>query len=140
MGARDAEAFFGTRPTAAHTSDARFHTRAHALLEKVHGAPDMHRAVTKVPRPAYRGHDFASMGNVLNKALLRMPEVGATKACSDFSSEELRDLLADQLFEAAAPALLEVYDGAVDNRRRIERSVGELRARWEEVCTIHGMV
>jgi hypothetical protein len=62
VGARDAESFFGVRPAAAHTSDAHFHTRAHALLEKVHATPDMQRAATKVPRAAFRGHDFASMG------------------------------------------------------------------------------
>jgi len=136
VAAEKSKAALGHTPTAAHVFDSSFHQRAQSLLEDVHAsaqAADLRRASTKVPRAAYKGHDFGSMGATLNRALQRMPGVEQTRPCADFSASELRDLLADALYPAAAPALLQVYDGAADNRRRVERSAAELRARWTEV-------
>ena len=119
--------------------NSSFQQAAHALLEQVHAAgaeptaADMRRARNPIPRAAYKGHDFAEMGSVLNRAFTRMAGVEATRPCAEFSAAELRDLLADSLFGYAAPSLLDVYDTSVDNRRRFEGSAAELRAHWAEV-------
>jgi hypothetical protein len=88
---------------------------------------DLARAKERVPRDAWKGHDFASMSGVLT---LRLREAGfRVHDCSSWSVSELQELQR-RIFPEAEAEFLAVYEAAADNRRQRFRSLGELEAHW----------
>ena len=71
---------------------------------------DMTRASTPLPRRAFQGHDFASMGGTLNRALVRMAGVGATRPCDHFNSSELIEVLSAGVAAWAYLSYLQLLD------------------------------
>ncbi|CAK0876840.1 unnamed protein product [Prorocentrum cordatum] len=91
---------------------------------------DLARARERVPRDAWKGHDFASMSGVLT---LRLREAGfRVRDCSSWSASELQELQR-RIFQEAEAELLAVYSAAADNRRQRFGSLGELEAHWAAV-------
>lgn len=77
---------------------------------------DLRRAVTKTPRPEYRGQgDAISMSKNLNRHLGSSPGL-STKSCDTFSAAQLQDLMR-RLALLVEPQLLAIYSAVGDNRR-----------------------
>merc|ERR1719203_1427818 len=75
---------------------------------------DLKRARAKVPRAAYKGHDFTNMSSTLNQYLLK--EAPNSRDCDTFTVEELQNIQI-MLFMLRDPELDDVYRGSQDARR-----------------------
>lgn len=93
---------------------------------------DLHRARTKVPGAAYKGHDFGSMSGTLNKWLMR--HAPASTECDAWTVEELQGLQI-KLFALRDSQLDDVYQGVADNRR-LRSNLTEVMKEWEELNSL----
>jgi len=103
-----------------------------ALLACYAGASnsDLQRARTKVPRDQYRSDHSYRMGKVLNGHLTRSH--GNTKACHEWSPEELQELQA-KLHGLKEDTHNEIYVDSRDNRALRFGSIEEYQAHWGEM-------
>merc|ERR1711948_196596 len=91
---------------------------------------DLKRARSKVPRSAYKGHDFTNMSSTLNQFLLK--EAPSSRDCDTFTVQELQNIQI-MLFMLRDPELDDVYRGANDARRMRHDDVKAMTAEWEEL-------
>merc|ERR1711972_1007634 len=93
---------------------------------------DLQRARTKIPRKAYKGDDFGSMSETLNKwLLLHAPN---SKSCDEWTVDELQKLQV-QLFVLRDPELNGVYQ-EVSDKRLLQEELTETMLEWEELNTL----
>merc|ERR1719203_1193335 len=91
---------------------------------------DLKRARAKVPRAAYKGHDFTNMSSTLNQYLLK--EAPNSRDCDTFTVEELQNIQI-MLFMLRDPELDNVYHNAKDARRMRHDDIKAMTAEWEEL-------
>jgi len=91
---------------------------------------DLRRARAKVPRAAYKGHDFMNMSSTLNQYLLK--EAPNSRDCDTFTVEELQNIQI-MLFMLRDPDLDDVYQDANDARRMRHADVKAMSAEWEDL-------
>lgn len=103
-----------------------------ALLASASGSADhrdLHRARTRVPRPAWKGEGHDGMTGVLNGHMERMfPKV---RPCRDWSSLELQELQR-QLYRARHGELDDIYHRS-DGRKLRRGSLEDYEAHWAEM-------
>jgi hypothetical protein len=90
---------------------------------------DLKRARTKVPGPAYKGHNFQNMSSTLNQWIVK--QVPKSRNCEDFTVEELQRIQLT-LFMLRDPELDTIYQQSHDNRR-IQQDIAALSKQWEEL-------
>jgi len=93
---------------------------------------DLKRARQKVPGAAYKGSDFSSMSQTLNKWLLK--HAPNSRECDQWTVEELQKLQVE-LFQLRDQQLDHVYQGSKDNRR-MPAELAEATKEWEELNSL----
>ena len=84
-------------------------------LNEAAGPQDLHRALTKQPRAHFRGADFTSTAQTLNRHLLATSGL-STAPCSSLTLFEVINVKRT-LLHARDPALEELYKASLDGRR-----------------------
>jgi len=92
-------------------------------------ASDLKRARSKVPRDEYKGDDFGSMSETLNKYLTK--HAPKSKSCDQWTMEELQQLQISLLM-LRDTQLNDVYHDTDDNRK-INKDIQQLVQEWEEL-------
>lgn len=93
---------------------------------------DLRRARSKVPRDEYKGDDFSSMSQTLNKYLQK--HAPQSKQCDLWTMEELQQLQISLLMLRDSQ-LNDLYHDTDDNRR-ITKDIQQLVEEWEELNTL----
>merc|ERR1719265_564483 len=92
-------------------------------------ASDLRRARSKVPRDEFKGDDFQSMSQTLNKYLQK--HAPKSKNCDLWTMEELQHLLISLLMLRDS-GLNDLYHETDDNRK-INKDIQQLVQEWEEL-------
>jgi len=92
-------------------------------------ASDLQRARSKVPRDDFKGDDFESMGQTLNKYLQK--HAPKSKDCDQWTAEELQQLQISLLMLRDSQ-LNDLYHDTDDNRK-INKDIQQLVQEWEEL-------
>jgi len=93
------------------------------------GASDLRRARSKVPRDDFKGDDFQSMSQTLNKYLQK--HAPQSKDCDLWTIEELQDLQISLLMLRDS-GLNDLYHETDDNRK-IKKDIEQMIQEWEEL-------
>jgi len=92
-------------------------------------ASDLRRARSKVPRDDFKGDDFQSMSQTLNKYLQK--HAPKSKDCDLWTIEELQELQVSLLMLRDSQ-LNDLYHETDDNRK-IQKDIQQLAQEWEEL-------
>lgn len=92
-------------------------------------ASDLRRARTKVPRDAFKGDDFESMSDTLNKYLVS--HAPKSRNCDEWTTEQLQQLQIALLMTRDSE-LNDLYHETDDNRK-ITKDIQSLVQEWEEL-------
>lgn len=91
---------------------------------------DLRRAKQKIPRPAWKGDDFAAMNKLLTAHLSKKRAI--IRPCAAWSTEDLEQLQR-RFFNESEKDLLAIYDNAGDNRKQRFQSLTSLNEHWHKI-------